>query len=234
MIEMPTFNRVLLKVTGEYFSGKENNPLDHGNISTLAEFIKNINQELVIVVGAGNIFRGRTGVEGSDRVTNDQIGMLATVVNAKSLGAELDRIKVQCRVMTAFDVEGVTEKYVVNKAISYLEEKKIVIVGGGTGHAYCTTDYAAVLRALELKCDVILKGSSVDKVCSGDPKKDPNVIQYDELDIKKAINDELGVMDLTAFTLAYENKMPIIVFNINKLDNITKILAGEPIGTRIR
>jgi len=230
---MNKYKRILLKITGEYFGGDAEKGLHFDSISKLASFLKNIDVEIAIVVGAGNIFRGRSGIDGSDRVSNDQIGMMATAVNALTLGSELDRIGRPTRVMTAFDVEGITERYVQKKAMSYLDEKKIVILGGGTGNPYCTTDYAAALRALELKCDVILKASNVDGVYSEDPKINPQATKFDEISFNDVIDKKLKIMDITAFTVCQDNNMPIVVFNINDLENITKLLNGEKVGTLI-
>ena len=234
---MIKYKRILLKLTGELFGSDGGKAINFEEITKIAQKIADIknkfNLEIAIVVGAGNIFRGRSGIDGSDRVLNDQIGMMATAVNALALGSELDRIGLPTRVMTAFDVEGITERYVQKKAISYLEEGKVVVLGGGTGNPYFTTDSAAALRASELKCEVFLKGSNVDGVYDDDPNKNPQAVKFDTLRFNDVIEKKLQIMDLTAFTICSENNMPIIVFNSNDLDNIAKILNGEKVGTII-
>ena len=234
---MNKYKRILLKLTGELFGSDGGKAINFEEITKIAQKIAEIknkfNLEIAIVVGAGNIFRGRSGIDGSDRVLNDQIGMMATAVNALALGSELDRIGLMTRVMTAFDVEGITERYVQKKAISYLEEGKVVVLGGGTGNPYFTTDSAAALRASELKCEVFLKGSNVDGVYDDDPNINFEAIKFDTLKFNDVIEKNLQIMDLTAFTICSENNMPIIVFNTNDLTNIEKILNGEKVGTLI-
>lgn len=234
---MIKYKRILLKLTGELFGSDGGKALNFEEITKIAQKIADIktkyNLEIAIVTGAGNIFRGRNRVEGSDRVANDQICMIATSVNALALGTELDRIGVASRVMTAFDIEGITERYVQKKAISYLEEGKVVVLGGGTGNPYFTTDSAAALRASELKCEIILKGSNVDGVYDTDPNKNPKANKFETLRFSDVIEKKLQIMDLTAFTICSENNMPIIVFNTNDLANIDKILSGEKVGTLI-
>ncbi|HRS23248.1 MAG TPA: UMP kinase [Candidatus Woesebacteria bacterium] len=231
------YKRVLLKLTGELFGQDEGKTLNFDKIGEIAKCLAKIKNkyqtEIAVVVGAGNIFRGRNTGDGADRVTGDYIGMMATVVNSLALLAELERNKMEARLMTLLTIQSVTEPFIRRKALSYLKEGKIVILGGGTGNPYFTTDSAAALKALELNCEVILKGSNVDGVYDQDPKINKKAKKFETITFREVIQRNLGIMDQTALALCRAEKMPIIVFNINDLNNIEKILNGERIGTLI-
>ena len=188
--------------------------------------------EIAIVIGGGNIFRGVSGASnGIDRVQADYMGMLATVINGLALQSSLEDLKVQTRLQTAFKIEAVAEPYIKRKAVRHLEKKRVVIFSGGTGNPFFTTDSAAVLRAIEINADIILKGTRVDGIYNNDPEKNKDAVKFKQISYDEAIAKKLKVMDSTAFTLSKENELPIIVFNMNKPGNLKKIINGKEVGT---
>ena len=231
------FKRILLKLSGEVLSGKEKFGIDYSIVSSLANQIKVIhkkNIEVGIVIGGGNIFRGVSSEnEGMDRVSGDYIGMMATIMNSVALQNELEKLDCDTRVMSALSIRQLAEPYIRRRATRHLEKNRIVIFAGGTGNPYFTTDTAAALRAIEIKADIIIKGTKVNGVYDSDPFKNDHAIKYDSLSYKKVIDDELKVMDLTAITLCKENKLPIIVFDMNTPGNLNAIIKGEKVGTLI-
>lgn len=204
----------------------------------LAEYADEIREvvnkgiEVAIVIGGGNIFRGVSGASnGMDRVQGDHMGMLATVINGLALQSALEIKGMQTRLQSAIKINEVAEPFIRRRAIRHLEKGRVVIFGGGTGNPYFTTDSAAVLRAIEIEADVILKGTRVDGIYTSDPEKDKNATKFDTLSFKEVLSKGLKVMDTTAFTLSQENELPIVVFDMNKKGNLLKIVAGENIGT---
>ena len=233
------YKRILLKLSGEVLSGKEKFGIDYSIVSSLANQIKVIHKkkiEVGIVIGGGNIFRGVSSEnEGMDRVSGDYIGMMATIMNSVALQNELEKLNCDTRVMSALSIRQLAEPYIRRRATRHLEKNRIVIFAGGTGNPYFTTDTAAALRAIEIKADIIIKGTKVNGVYDSDPFKNDNAIKYDSLSYKKVIDDELKVMDLTAITLCKENKLPISVININNKNNLESFLfSSNTIGTIIR
>ena len=206
----------------------------------LAEYAQEIKElvdkgvEVAIVIGGGNIFRGVAGASnGMDRVQGDYMGMLATVINGLALQSALEDADVQTRLQTAIKIEAIAEPYIKRKATRHLEKGRVVIFGSGTGNPYFTTDSAAVLRAIEIGADVILKGTRVDGIYSEDPEKNPDAVKFDLITFKDVIKKGLKVMDMTAFTLSQENNLPIIVFDMNTRGNLLKVVSGEQIGTKV-
>ena len=232
------YKRVLLKLSGEALLGDRSYGIDPKRIAQYAKEIKSVTElglEVAVVIGGGNIFRGVSAASnGIDRVQGDYMGMLATVINGMALQSALEEENVQTRLQTAIKIEAVAEPYIKRKAVRHLEKKRVVIFGGGTGNPFFTTDSAAVLRAIEISADVILKGTRVDGVYDSDPEKDENAIQYDTISFNDVIKKNLKIMDSTAFTLSQENNLPIIVFNMNKSGNLLNIINGEKIGTSIK
>ncbi|MDA8641831.1 UMP kinase [Flavobacteriaceae bacterium] len=232
------YKRVLLKLSGEALLGDRSYGIDPKRIAQYAKEIKSVTElglEVAVVIGGGNIFRGVSAASnGIDRVQGDYMGMLATVINGMALQSALEEENVQTRLQTAIKIEAVAEPYIKRKAVRHLEKKRVVIFGGGTGNPFFTTDSAAVLRAIEINSDVILKGTRVDGVYDSDPEKNENAIQYDTISFNDVIKKNLKIMDSTAFTLSQENKLPIIVFNMNKSGNLLNIINGEKIGTSIK
>jgi uridylate kinase len=232
------YKRVLLKLSGEALLGDRSYGIDPKRIAQYAKEIKSVTElglEVAVVIGGGNIFRGVSAASnGIDRVQGDYMGMLATVINGMALQSALEEENVQTRLQTAIKIEAVAEPYIKRKAVRHLEKKRVVIFGGGTGNPFFTTDSAAVLRAIEINADVILKGTRVDGVYDSDPEKNENAIQYDTISFNDVIKKNLKIMDSTAFTLSQENKLPIIVFNMNKSGNLLNIINGEKIGTSIK
>ena len=230
-----SYKRVLLKLSGEALLGEKSYGVDPKRILTYSEEIKEIvdsGVEIAIVIGGGNIFRGVSGASnGIDRVQADYMGMLATVINGLALQSSLEDLKVQTRLQTAFKIEAVAEPYIKRKAVRHLEKKRVVIFSGGTGNPFFTTDSAAVLRAIEINADVILKGTRVDGIYNNDPEKNKDAVKFKQISYDEAIAKKLKVMDSTAFTLSKENKLPIIVFNMNKPGNLKKIINGKEVGT---
>lgn len=231
------YKRVLLKVSGEVF-GKEKQGLDFQEVNRIASIIKKVHKntgaEIAIVVGAGNLFRGRN-IEGTqvDHVVADQIGMLGTIMNALALQEEMERLGNSTRVMSSVSIPVVCEFFIRRRALRHMEKGRIVILAGGTGNPYFTTDSAAALRAIELRCDVLLKASNVDAVYDKDPNKFPDAKKLDHVDYQTALEKGLMIMDNTAFALCQSRKMPIVVFNFNLPENLEKIIKGEKIGTLV-
>jgi uridylate kinase len=229
------YKRVLLKLSGESLMGDQNYGIDGKRISDYAKEIKEVvdsGTEVAIVIGGGNIFRGLAAAsKGMDRVQGDYMGMLATVINSLALQSSLEEIGVQTRLLTAIKMEQIAEPFIKRRAVRHLEKGRVVIFGAGTGNPYFTTDTAAVLRAIEIGADVILKGTRVDGVYTADPEKDSSAIKFDEITFKEVLEKGLKVMDMTAFTLSEENELPIIVFDMNKHGNLSKIVSGENVGT---
>ncbi|MDB2426976.1 UMP kinase [Flavobacteriaceae bacterium] len=232
------YKRVLLKLSGEALLGDRSYGIDPKRIAQYAKEIKSVTElglGVAVVIGGGNIFRGVSAASnGIDRVQGDYMGMLATVINGMALQSALEEENVQTRLQTAIKIEAVAEPYIKRKAVRHLEKKRVVIFGGGTGNPFFTTDSAAVLRAIEINADVILKGTRVDGVYDSDPEKNENAIQYDTISFNDVIKKNLKIMDSTAFTLSQENNLPIIVFNMNKSGNLLNIINGEKIGTSIK
>ncbi len=231
------YNRILLKLSGEALMGSKNYGIDAERLAQYAEDIKSaVDQgaQVAIVIGGGNIFRGMKGTEsGIDRAQGDYMGMLATVINGMALQSALERIGLYTRLMSAIKMEQICEPYIRRRAIRHLEKGRIVIFGAGTGNPYFTTDTAASLRAIEVQADVILKGTRVDGVYTADPEKDPTATKFDQITFREVYEKNLNVMDMTAFTLCEENKLPIIVFDMNKSGNLTQLLNGEKVGTLV-
>jgi uridylate kinase len=231
------YKRILLKLSGESLMGKQKFGITSDMLQHYAAQIKELHDlgaEVVVVIGGGNIFRGlqseSSGIEG---VTGDYMGMLATVINGLALQSALEGAGVFTRLTTALKMESVAEPYIRRRAIRHLEKGRVVICAAGTGNPYFTTDSAAALRANEIKADVILKGTRVDGIYTADPEKDPTAVKFDKLTFAKVISLGLDVMDMTAFTLCQENNMPIIVFDINRPDNLRRIVMGEQVGTLV-
>jgi len=217
--------------------GDQNHGIDPVRMKEYAEEIKQIQQtgtEIAIVIGGGNIFRGVSGAsKGMDRVQADYMGMLATVINGLALQSALENADVPTRLQTAIKIEAIAEPFIKRRATRHLEKGRVVIFGSGTGNPYFTTDSAAVLRAIEINADVILKGTRVDGIYSEDPEKNKEAIKFDSLSFEEVLKKGLKVMDTTAFTLSQENNLPIIVFDMNTKGNLSKIINGENIGTRV-
>ena len=236
---MMRHKRILLKLTGELFGEKTKKGLDFKAIAKVASYLHSIKEktkiEMAIVVGAGNLFRGRDVANTKvDKATADYIGMLATVMNALALQEELERLGSKVRVMSSLVVQSVCEPFIRRRAVRHLEKGRIVILAGGTGSPFFTTDSAAALKACELKCDIILKGSNVEGVYSSDPKKNAHARMYRKLSYQEALEKGLTVMDNTAFALCQRERIPIRVFNIDHLENVERIINGEDVGTLIK
>jgi uridylate kinase len=231
------FKRILLKLSGESLAGETKQGIDTQRLADYAAQVKTIAQKGVqigIVIGGGNIFRGLSGAQkGFDRVKGDQMGMLATIINALALQSALEAIGQQARVLTSIRMEPVGEFYTPGKAQRLLDKGTVVIMAGGTGAPYFTTDTGSSLRALEIKADVMLKGTRVDGIYTADPEKDPSATKFSEITYDEIIRKGLKVMDLTATVMCKENGLPIYVFNMDKLGNLAKVIDGEPIGTLV-
>jgi len=231
------YKRILLKLSGESLMGNKQFGIDNDRLTIYAEEIKAIvdnGLEVAIVIGGGNIFRGIQAEEnGSDRVQGDYMGMLATVINSMALQSALEKINVTTRLLSAIKMEQICEPFIRRRAVRHLEKGRVVIFGAGTGNPYFTTDTAASLRAIEIEADVILKGTRVDGIYTADPEKDPTATKYDKISFDEVFAKNLNVMDMKAFTLCNENKLPIIVFDMNKKGNLMKLLQGEPLGTLV-
>ena len=231
------YNRILLKLSGEALLGKNSYGIDNDRLVVYAEEIKEIHKqgvEIAIVIGGGNIFRGLSGSkDGIDRVQADYMGMLATVINGLALQNALENIDIPTRLQSAIKMESIAEPFIKRKATRHLEKGRVVIFASGTGNPYFTTDSAAVLRAIEINADVILKGTRVDGIYSEDPEKNKEAIKFDDISFEETIRKGLKIMDITAFTLSKENKLPIIVFDMNTKGNLTKVIMGEKIGTKV-
>ena len=231
------YQRVLLKLSGEVLAGEEGFGIDPVKATELATEVKSIHDlgiDIGLVIGAGNIFRGMTAAaKGMQRVTGDYLGMLATIMNAVCVQDALENIGSVTRTLSAITVAQIAEPYIRRRAIRHLEKGRIVIVAGGTGNPYFTTDTAAALRATELGAEVLIKGTKVDGVYDKDPVVHSDAVKYDRVSYKEAIQKELRIMDMTAMSLYKENSLPIKVFNINRTGDLKKLLLGEPIGTLV-
>ncbi|MEH6657785.1 UMP kinase [Leeuwenhoekiella marinoflava] len=231
------YKRILLKLSGEALMGKRQYGIDPDRLAEYAEEIKQVldkGVEVAIVIGGGNIFRGVAGASrGMDRVQGDHMGMLATVINGLALQSALEEAGIQTRLQSAVKINEVAEPFIRRRAIRHLEKGRVVIFGGGTGNPYFTTDSAAVLRAIEIHADVILKGTRVDGIYTSDPEKDSKAVKFDFISFEDVLQKGLKVMDTTAFTLSQENELPIIVFDMNKQGNLLKVVEGENIGTTV-
>lgn len=231
------YNRILLKLTGELFADKNDKGINFEAYEEIAKKLIKIWRktkiDLAIVVGGGNIFRGRERSTHVDEATADYMGMLATVMNGMALQEAFERLGAPTRMMTAFEINSVAEPYIRRRAIRHLEKGRIVILTAGTGHPFFTTDSGAALRSIELHCDALLKASPVDGIFTDDPCKNKSAILYKKLCYQEALEKNLGVMDATAFAMCQKHKMPIVVFNISDLGNLEKILKGEDIGTLV-
>lgn len=232
------WKRVLLKLSGQAFAGNKGLGICPDTVKSIAKDIKAAHEagiEIAIVIGGGNILRGEAASDqGMDRATADYMGMLVTVMNSMALQDAIEKMGVETRVQTAITMPEVAEPFIRRRAIRHLEKGRIVILAAGTGNPYFTTDTAAALRALEIRADAVLKATNVDGVYTSDPNKDKTAVKFDEVTYMDAIRKDLGVMDLTAFTLCMENNLPIVVFNITKSGNITRAACGEKIGTIVR
>ncbi|MBN4085094.1 UMP kinase [Flavobacteriaceae bacterium AH-315-B10] len=231
------YKRILLKLSGEALMGNRQYGIDPDRLAEYANDIKQVTDlgvEVAIVIGGGNIFRGVAGaINGMDRVQGDHMGMLATVINGLALQSALEDANVPTRLQSAIQINEVAEPFIRRKALRHLEKGRVVIFGGGTGNPYFTTDSAAVLRAIEIEADVILKGTRVDGIYNIDPEKDSEAIKFEYISFDDVLKKGLKVMDTTAFTLSQENKLPIIVFDMNKKGNLLKVVSGENIGTTV-
>jgi uridylate kinase len=237
-VEKPIYNRILLKLSGEVFAGKQKEGIiDPEAISYLSKQVqsaKELGVQLAVVVGGGNIIRGQLTKLGTiDRVSADHMGMLATIINALALQAGLENLGMSAPVMSAINVITLTEPYVKRDAVNHLEAGKVVILAGGTGNAYFTTDTTAALRATEIEADVLMKATKVDGIYDADPVKHPTAKMFDQLSYLEFLNLRLKVMDLTAISLCMENNLPVQVFNLHEEGNLKKALLGEKVGTKV-
>lgn len=229
------YKRILLKLSGEALMGDKQYGIDTEKLNEYSQEIKKAVDkgcEVAIVIGGGNIFRGVSGAaKGMDRVQGDYMGMLATIINGMALQGALEDIGLKTRLQTAIEMDKIAEPFIKRRAVRHLEKGRVVIFGAGTGNPYFTTDTAATLRAIEIGADVILKGTRVDGIYDSDPEKNDNAMKFNSLSFNEVIEKNLKVMDMTAFTLSQENNLPIIVFDMNKENNLLKIVEGEDIGT---
>ncbi len=236
---LPKYKRILLKLSGESLMGSKSSfePLDASIIAQYAADVKQITDlgvQVAIVIGGGNIYRGMNEAEsGIERAHGDYMGMLATVINGMALQSGLEKAGVYTRLQTAIKMEQIAEPYIRRRAMRHLEKGRVVIFGAGTGNPYFTTDTAGSLRAIEIKADVILKGTRVDGIYTADPEKDKTATKYDTISYNDCISKNLKVMDMTAFTLCMENKLPIIVFDMNKSGNLLDVVTGQKVGTLV-
>ncbi|MDB5221959.1 MAG: kinase [Chitinophagaceae bacterium] len=234
---LPRYKRVLLKLSGESLMGDKNFGLDSDVLSKYAEDIKSITElgvQVAIVIGGGNIYRGMNEAEtGIERAQGDYMGMLATVINGMALQSALERAGVYTRLQSAIKMEQIAEPYIRRRAIRHLEKGRVVIFGAGTGNPYFTTDTAGSLRAIEIKADVILKGTRVDGIYTSDPEKDPSAEKFETITFADCITKNLRVMDMTAFTLCMENELPIIVFDMDTAGTLLRVITGEKVGTLV-
>lgn len=231
------YNRILLKLSGEALMGEQNHGIDPERLSTYCKEIKQVVDQKVqvaIVIGGGNIFRGLSGAaQGFDRVQGDYMGMLATVINSLALQAELEKQGMKANLLSGLYIDPIAESTSGRKAEKYLDEGNVVIIAGGTGNPFFTTDTASALRGVEIKADVLLKGTRVDGVYTADPEKDTDAVKYEHLTFEEAYDKKLKIMDMTAFTLCQENDLPILVFDMNTKGNLYRVVSGESIGTII-
>jgi uridylate kinase len=233
----PTYSKILLKISGESLSGKKHGIIDPQAISFVCGEIRSaveLGVQLAVVVGGGNIIRGQLTQGGAiDRVSADQMGMLATIINSLALQDNLESLGLRTRLLSAIHIDTLTRPYTKREALRHLSEGKVVILAGGTGNPYFTTDTAAALRATEIEADVVMKGTKVDGVYDDDPVKNSSAEMFDTLSYMEVLSRKLKVMDLTAISLCMENKLPIVVFNLLAKGNLKRILIGEKIGTRV-
>ncbi|MHA4844727.1 UMP kinase [Flavitalea antarctica] len=235
---LPKYKRVLLKLSGESLMGDKSFGFDTAITEQYANDIKSIvdlGVEVAVVIGGGNIYRGMNEKEtGIERAHGDYMGMLATVINGMAMQAMLEKIGVYTRLQSAIKMEQIAEPYIRRRAIRHIEKGRVVIFGAGTGNPYFTTDTAGSLRAIEIQADVILKGTRVDGIYTADPEKDPTAKKYSVITFQECISNNLRVMDMTAFTLCMENKLPIIVFDMNKPGNLHSVVTGQKVGTLVK
>ena len=231
------YKRILLKLSGEALLGKNSYGIDNERLLDYAKEIKELHSigiEIAIVIGGGNIYRGLSEAQnGIDRVQADYMGMLATVINGLALQNALENMNIPTRLQSAIKMESIAEPFIKRKATRHLEKGRVVIFASGTGNPYFTTDSAAVLRAIEINADVILKGTRVDGIYNKDPEKNKEAVKFDDISFEETIKKGLKIMDTTAFTLSKENELPIIVFDMNTKGNLTKVVMGEKIGTKV-
>ena len=231
------YNRILLKLSGESLMGKQSYGIAPEMLEQYGRDIKNVVEqgvEVAIVIGGGNIFRGLSGAsKGMDRVQGDYMGMLATIINSMALQSELEKQGLKTELLGGLAIEAICKEMSRRRAIEAMQQGRVVIIGGGTGNPFFTTDTASTLRAIEIKADVILKGTRVDGVYTADPEKDPTATKFNTLTFQEALNKKLKVMDLTAFALCEENNLPIYVFDMNQPGNLLKVVQGVAIGTEI-
>lgn len=229
------YKRILLKLSGEALMGSRQHGIDPARLKEYATEIKQVTNkgiQVAIVIGGGNIFRGVAGASnGMDRVQGDYMGMLATMINSLALQSALEEEGIHTRLQSAITMEAIAEPFIRRRAVRHLEKGRVVIFGAGTGNPYFTTDSAAVLRAIEITADVILKGTRVDGIYTADPEKDASASKFDHITFDEVMEKGLKVMDMTAFTLSQENKLPIIVFDMNKKGNLFRVVSGENVGT---
>jgi uridylate kinase len=234
----PAYKRILLKLSGESLMGDNSFGLNPEMIEQFAREIKTITDlgvEVAVVIGGGNIYRGMNEKDtGIERAHGDYMGMLATVINGMAMQAMLEKVGVYTRLQSAIKMEQIAEPYIRRRAIRHLEKGRVVIFGAGTGNPYFTTDTAGSLRAIEIQAEVILKGTRVDGIYTADPEKDKTEVKYETITFQECISKNLRVMDMTAFTLCMENKLPIIVFDMNTLGNLRRVILGEKVGTLVR
>ncbi len=232
------YNRILLKLSGEALMGDQEYGIDLSTISSYCEEIKEVvdkKVQMAIVVGGGNIYRGLQGVaKGMDRVQGDYMGMLATVINSMALQAELEKMKIKVKLLSGLFIDTISEKTSGRIADQYLNDGYVVIIAGGTGNPFFTTDSASALRAVEISADVLMKGTRVDGIYSADPEKDPDAVKFKSITFDDAYNKNLKIMDMTAFTLCKENNLPILVFNMNLKGNLLKAVIGKNVGTIVK
>lgn len=229
------YKRILLKLSGESLMGDKEAGIDPNMLNFFSNEVKQIHElgvEIGIVIGGGNIYRGLNAEDqGIDRVAGDQMGMLATIINAIALQNAFENAGVDTRLMSAISMQEIAEPYIRRKAIRHLEKGRVVIFGAGTGHPYFSTDTAAALRAIEIEADTIIKGTRVDGIFDSDPEKNPDAVKYDEITYQNVMDKNLRIMDLTAITLCRENSLPLIVFNMNKENNLLNLINSENVGT---
>jgi uridylate kinase len=234
---LPKYKRVLLKLSGEALMGDKSFGFDNEVIAQYAQDVKQIvdlGVQVAIVIGGGNIYRGMNELEtGIERAHGDYMGMLATVINGMAIQAGLEKIGIYTRLLSAIKMEQIAEPYIRRRAIRHVEKGRVVIFGAGTGNPYFTTDTAGSLRAIEINAEVILKGTRVDGIYTSDPEKDPTAKKLQKISYQECISQNLRVMDMTAFTLCMENKLPIIVFDMNGPGNLLKVITGERVGTLV-
>ncbi|MDA3861161.1 MAG: UMP kinase [Melioribacteraceae bacterium] len=231
------YKRILLKLSGESLMGENDNGIDPKVLNYFSIEVQKVldyGVEVCIVIGGGNIYRGLNAAEqGIDRVAGDQMGMLATVINAIALQNAFEKHGMYTRLMTAIEMQAIAEPFIRRRAMRHLEKGRIVIFGAGTGHPYFSTDTAAALRAVEIEADAVLKGTRVDGIYDSDPEKNADAIKYNSITYKDVMNKGLAVMDMTAISLCQENDLPVVVFNMNKKDNLLELVSGENVGTTV-